>query len=119
MNSGGRIPTEEQYPYKMNMDYCRQNTTKFSPLKLTSYKWVHGVENVMSALVNIGPLAVMVSTMPAPSWTYYHRGIYNDDYCIEFIPDHIVLLIGYLFIFIYIIFIIIFIYLYLFILYFG
>jgi len=91
---GGSWPTEAEYPYAMNANYCTNKTTT-SPVKLVSYKYVIGEHAMMDALANHGPVAVAMSTIPMTAFSFYHSGVYSNPLCNPLIPDHIVLAVGY------------------------
>lgn len=109
ISQGGAWPSEVQYPYTQNDQFCHQTPT-VPGLNLTSWKWVLGEEAMMDALANVGPVTVQsflplyssvfscqpfvffiascfahsqvsVSTFPAYGWAFYHDGVYGSIIC--------------------------------------
>jgi len=94
IKNGGSWPTEGEYPYVMNPQYCKNFKTS-SPVVLKSYQYVIGIHSLMDALANHGPVAVAMSTIPFEPFTFYHTGVFRNILCNPLIPDHIVLAVGY------------------------
>ncbi|XP_034238323.1 crustapain-like, partial [Thrips palmi] len=86
------------YPYEVLPDRCRQDKTRLFRINMRGYMSVYPAteENVMTALVTEGPLAVAVNPNLA-SFQDYREGVYSDPECSSAEDElrHAMLLVGY------------------------
>uniref|UniRef100_A0A6P7GQB0 Cathepsin L-like proteinase n=1 Tax=Diabrotica virgifera virgifera TaxID=50390 RepID=A0A6P7GQB0_DIAVI len=86
-----RMPSEEDYPYTMKDDVCREDV-KMSLGPISGYTHLNATEeSLISALATVGPIAVSAD---ATKWSLYGGGVFDDEECGKNI-NHAILATGY------------------------
>ncbi|CAG9833766.1 unnamed protein product [Diabrotica balteata] len=86
------ISSEADYPFVAKKGTCKKDIPKVITT-LSGYKGIKQSENdLISALANIGPVAVAVST---EHWIPYKGGVFNKTDCATEFTTHAVLAVGY------------------------
>ncbi|KAL1131620.1 hypothetical protein AAG570_011234 [Ranatra chinensis] len=89
------IPTEKDYPYQGNdLQFCHA-VDKFRNLKVKGIAIVTPTEEKLKeAVARIGPIAVGVDGNH-PDFQFYYGGIYSNPYCLSYMPNHAMQVVGY------------------------
>lgn len=91
-NQQATFPTEHNYPYLGEDDYCKNNLDDFTDYTVASYHEVPDNDIVqMKRAIMTGPVSIGVAV--PPTFVFYAGGIYNDPACGTEV-DHAVLAIG-------------------------
>lgn len=95
VQSNGGLEVNENYPYEVYPDRCRQDKNKMYRIQLKGYMSVKPAteENIMTACYLEGPLTVAVNALP---FRDYQEGIFSDPECSGNEDDlhHAMLLVG-------------------------
>uniref|UniRef100_A0A6P7GJ74 Cathepsin L1-like n=1 Tax=Diabrotica virgifera virgifera TaxID=50390 RepID=A0A6P7GJ74_DIAVI len=87
------ISSEEEYPFIEKDDNCRTNVTKVLT-SISGYKGVNTEQDLISAIANVGPVAVAIS-LNAGWHLFKEKEVFNDTYCAKELVNHAVLAVGY------------------------
>ncbi|XP_072400289.1 cathepsin L-like proteinase [Diabrotica undecimpunctata] len=89
------ISSEANYPFVQKMEKCKKDVPKVITT-LSGYKRVKKSDHdLISAIANVGPISVGVSTKNWGLHHLYKGGVFNDTACTKKNIDHAVLAVGY------------------------
>lgn len=92
MNVTSTFPTEHNYPYLGENDYCKESLDDFTDYTVSAYHEVPDNNIVqMKRAIMTGPVSIGVAV--PPTFVFYAGGVYNDPACGTNV-DHAVLAIG-------------------------
>eukprot|EP01091_Cochliopodium_minus_P005583 TRINITY_DN1548_c0_g1_i1.p1 TRINITY_DN1548_c0_g1~~TRINITY_DN1548_c0_g1_i1.p1 ORF type:complete len:533 (-),score=139.76 TRINITY_DN1548_c0_g1_i1:44-1642(-) len=92
-NNGGQWPSEQDYNYKMNPQFCQTVKGNITIVNQVAVK-ANDEQSLMDALATVGPVSICVDST---GWTFYHQGVFDDPSCSSNPDDqdHCVLAVGY------------------------
>lgn len=89
----GGIENEETYPYEAKKGYCRFNKSKAEATVYKYSKVTPRTEALQEVVAMKGPVSVGIAA--TDDFSFYHGGIYEDEYCSSIQLNHAVLVVGY------------------------